>query len=155
MNCEQIQPDLLDYGKGKLSGPEARRVRAHLQKCAKCTALLEEEMSFSVRLATLPEEKPINDVWELVRARTKPKLFRPLAWLRSISSAPGAFRKMAAAATAAIVLVLVVYGFISQPNVKPFNDKQHVADKPAVTLRWSDDPLGNHTDAVVEFISNM
>jgi hypothetical protein len=62
---------------------------------------------------------------------------------------------MAAAATAAIVLVLVVYGFISQPNVEPFNDKPPVADKPAVTLRWSDDPLGNHTDAVVEFISNM
>jgi hypothetical protein len=126
-----------------------------LQKCAKCTALLEEEMSFSARLAALPDEKPINDVWALVRARTKPRVFRPLAWLRFISSAPGAIRKTAAAAAAVIALVLVLYGFISQPNGEPFNDKPPVADKPAVTVRWSDDPLGNHTDAVVKFISNM
>ncbi len=112
-------------------------------------------MSFSARLASLPDEKPCNDVWALVRVRTKPKVFRPLAWLQFISSTPGNILKKATAAVVAVTLALLLYGFILQLINQPVTSKPQIVEKSAVTVKWSDDPLGNHTDAMVKFISNM
>ena len=149
MNCDRIQPILLDYGKGLLSGPEAEQIKAHLEKCAECAALLDEEIAFSQRLAALPDEQPANEVWALVRARTKPRGLRPIAWLRRVTTF--AFRKVVAAAVA---ILLIAVGFYALgPGVrKP--EKTVDLDQIAV-IQWSDDPLGDHTDAMIELIDNM
>ncbi len=152
MNCEQIQPDLLDYGRGLLSGPDARRIRTHIEKCPECAALLEEEMAFSAKLAAVPVEAPANDVWALVRARTRPRTLRPLAWLRSFVAAPVVIRRAVAAVAAAAVVAVTAYSF--RPEPPPAVPSKNMVPA-AITVKWSDDPLGDHTDAMVKYIDNM
>ncbi len=129
--------------------PEAQRVADHLAHCPECTALLKDEVAFSARLSELPEEAPANDVWALVRARTRPARFRPVAWLRAIMST-GLRRATAAAVAAAVVLVafLALTPVDRTPDVKP-------RPTDTVKVKWSDDPLGDQTDAMIEFIDNM
>ena len=149
---KQIQPNLLDYSEGRLSGPEADQVGTHLAECAACRTFLGEEAAFAGELAAMPEEGPANDVWALVRARTKPRRVRPLVWLRGLVGT-GARRATAAAVAAALALVLIV--------VVSLNTVQHQPDNSAsqgenlVTVKWSDDPLGDNTDAMIDFIDNM
>ena len=149
MKCEQIQPNLLDYATGLLSGPEAQRIADHLAQCPECAALLDEEIAFSRRLSEFPDEAPANDVWALVRARTKPARFRPVSWLRAIT-ATGIRRATAAAVAAAIVLVAF---FAFNPADRTPDIKPRPTD--TVKVKWSDDPLGGQTDAMIEFIDNM
>ena len=147
MKCEQIQPNLLDYSKGLLTGPEAEQVRTHAAKCAACAALLEEETAFARRLASIGEEVPANDVWAMVRIKTKPRRFPVTAWARLLVATP--VRRMAAVGVAAVVMAAVLMGPVQQPiqNEPPSRNR--------VMVKWSDDPLGNHTDAVIDFIDKM
>lgn len=147
MNCEQIQPSLLDYSRGLLSGPESAAVRAHLRNCAQCAELLKEEIDFHRNLADLPEERPANDIWALVRTRTKPTRLRaPLALLGRM---PIVLRRAVCAAAAVAVMAVGFY------SLKPADHQSAQKIPTTVTVKWSDDPIGGHTDAMVNFIDEM
>lgn len=135
-----------------LSGPEADRIRKHLGKCPACKAVMAEELAFAGRLATLPAEEPKNDVWALVRSRTKPRTFA-IGWLRGFMSGPALIRKALALTAAVGILCGALYTGLRPPD----QPKQVVRHSPAATVAvgWSDDPIGGHTDAVVKFIDDM
>ena len=147
MRCDEVKPNLLDYSEGLLSGSESEEVAAHLSTCNECRALLEEEAAFSRRLAGLPDEEPENDVWALVRAETKPRL-SALAWLRNLLSLRPS-RVAAAVGLAAIMTVSLYVANIEQPR-RQAKPPTTVAVK---TVKWTDDPIGDHTDAVVDYIN--
>lgn len=149
MNCEQIQPNLLDYSKRLLKGPEADEIRLHLANCAECKALLEDEADLARCLSSIPDEQPRNDVWALVRSRTRPKRVRPLVWLHSLVST--GIRRTATAAVTFAVAGFVFYGtaVVNPPAPSP------AVQKPPVVAVYSDDPLGGHTDAVIDSIDDM
>jgi hypothetical protein len=150
MNCEQVQPNLLDYSRELLSGPEYEQIKAHVSECAECAAVLREEIAFSTKLASLTDEQPCNDVWALIRSRTKPSRVRPLVWIHSLV-ATGLRR----AATAGVAVALVGIGLYNMGLVTP---QQPVADthgRPSIVAVYSDDPVGGHTDAVIDSIDDM
>ena len=152
MKCDEVQPILLDYGRGLVSGPETRKLRAQLDKCKNCAALLQEELAFARRLSALPAEQPANDVWALVRARTRPRMIRPLAWLRGLADASAGLKRAVAATAVAAVAAVTIYSF----NIQQVDEKEPLPPPSSgVVVTWSDDPLGGHTDALVEFIDKM
>ncbi len=147
MNCEQIQPNLLDYGRKLLTGPEYEQVKAHVSECADCAALLRQEMATFAKLADMPDEQPAHDVWMLVRSQTKPKRVRPLVWLHGMVAT-----NVRRAATAAIAVALLAVGYYNVVITPP----EPPGPKPPVVVTvYSDDPVGGHTDAVVASIDDM
>jgi anti-sigma factor RsiW len=147
VNCQQIQPNLLDYATKRLSGPEAGQVKAHLAQCAECSALLRQEVAWSRTLASVPEEQPPHDVWMLVRSRTKPTRVRPRVWLHGLVAT--GLRK---AATAAVAVALVALGYY---NVVLVNPEPQASTRQPVVAVYSDDPIAGHTDAVIASIDDM
>ncbi len=149
MKCELIQPNLLDYSKGLLNRSESERMKAHIGRCEECAALLAEEASFDRTLARLPEEMPANDVWALIRVRTKPRRFRPLAALEIMVNTR---MRRVVAATATMAAVIGAFFIVSwptyQPPVQPTNAQMNV-------VAVSDEPLAQHTDAVFDVIERM
>jgi hypothetical protein len=136
-----------------VSGPEARRLKAHLDKCEQCSALLADELEFWRRLSALPMEEPANDVWALVRARTRPRMIRLPSWVRSLAGAPAAVRRTVAAAAVVAVAAVTVYSFAVLPPER--SQPVKTAPEGVVTVKWSDDPLGGHADALVECMDKM
>ena len=148
MNCEQTQPNLLDYGRKLLTGPESEQVKAHVSKCAECKAALREEMACFEMLAAVPDEQPPHDVWMLLRSRTRPTRVRPLVWLHGLIAT-----NVRKAATATIAVALLAVGYY---NVMLVNPETPTGPKPSVVVTvYSDDPLGGHTDAVLASIDDM
>ncbi|MDH7601383.1 MAG: hypothetical protein QHI38_04470 [Armatimonadota bacterium] len=155
MNCEEVQPILLDYGKGRVSGPEARKVKNHLESCKTCKAFLEDELAFDMRLSAVPPVEPVNDVWALVRARTKPRRLSPAVWLVKIRSASAAAKRAAAAVAVVGVAAVMFYSLnLNEPNVAPGPATTSGADN-VIAVKWSDDPLGSHREALVECLDKM
>jgi len=148
MNCEHIQPSLLDYSRKLLKGPEAEEIRRHLDNCPECAAVLKDESELSELLSSVPDEQPRNDVWALVRSRTRPRTIRPLVWLHSLVSTSA--RRAATAGIAAAA----VFAFYATSNLKPPAPQPMVQNPPVVAV-YSDDPLGGHTDAVIDSIDDM
>jgi len=115
--------------------------------------MLKQEMSFSEKLAAIPDMQPQNDVWALVRAQTKPKTIRPIAWLAGLSNISVNVRRAVAAIAISAIVAFTLYG------VKPDAPTQTSINRPVntskSTLRWADDPLGSNSDAMVDFIDNM
>ncbi len=155
MNCDQIQPNLLDYGKGLLSQPESEDIAAHLKQCAKCAAELKEEIAFSGRMAALTDEKPENDVWALVRAQTKPRKIDVFAWLRGLSVVPVSIRRTAAVVAAASVVAVTLYSVNISLNHNDQAPVVRMQTHSMVAVKWSDDPVGGQTDAMVDLIDKM
>jgi len=147
MNCEQVQPNLLDYSRKLLKGPEYEEIRDHLGSCAECAAVLKEEIEFSRRLSSMPDEQPYHDVWALIRSRTRPKRVRPLVWLHSLVAT-----NLRRAATTTIAVAVLGFAFYNTTTVSP---PPQVIQKPPVVAVYSDDPLGGHTDAVIDSIDEM
>jgi anti-sigma factor RsiW len=148
MHCEQVQPNLLDYSRKLLSGPESEQIKAHLSECAECMAVLREETALFKRLARLPEEEPCNDVWALVRSRTKPSRVRPLVLLHGLVATT--LRK---AATASVALALLAIGLYNVVLVNP--QPTNPPGQKIIIAVYSDDPIGGHTDAVIDSIDDM
>ncbi|MGI6296130.1 MAG: zf-HC2 domain-containing protein [Armatimonadota bacterium] len=148
MNCNQIQPNLLDYSRKLLSGREQEIIKAHLRKCPECERVLQEEVALFARLSGIPEEQPRNDVWALVRSRTRRSAL-PLSRLRGLLST-GLRKKMAAASAAAVLAAIGLYNLAATPPQTPAQPEQKV-----VVAVYSDDPLGGHTDAVIDSIDKM
>jgi hypothetical protein len=148
MNCEQVQLNLLDYSRKLLTGPEHEQIKAHLAECEECAAVLREETACFGMLAGMPDEQPVHDVWALVRSRTKPKAVRPLIWLHGLVATN--LRRAATATVACAVLGLAVYNVVLVNAPAPIDQPGH-----AVIAVYSDDPLGGHTDAVIDSIDDM
>lgn len=128
-----------------------QEIEAHLAECAECASLLEEEKSLAAMLAAVPDESPLNDVWVLVRARTRPRRAWSAARLRT--TAPRAVRQAAALAAVIAVGAGVFYGI--RPSTREIEKPEPAANVATVTVKWSDDPLGQHTDAVIAAIDGM
>jgi hypothetical protein len=113
--------------------------------------VLEQEVAFADEIRKMPDVEPVNDVWALVRAQTKPRGLPLLGWLRSAPSL--ARRAMAATALAAAVgITLLTY------SMKPEPREQVVKPTPQVSVavaQWTDDPLGDRADAMVKSIDEM
>ena len=110
--------------------------------------MLEQEVAFAGKLAELPEVEPVNDVWALVRAQTKPRRLPILSWLRG---APSYARRVVAATAVAAVVGITLFTY----NIKP---EPPVIKKPpteTVAVKWTDDPLGDRADAMVKSIDEM
>jgi len=134
-----------------LKGSEYEEIRDHLSTCEECAAVLEEEIAFSQRLGSIPDEQPCNDVWALVRSQTRPKRVRPLVWLHSLVST--SVRRIATATT--VAAVVIGFGFYSASVVNTPPAPVAQVQKPPVVAVYSDDPLGGHTDAVIDSIDDM
>lgn len=120
-----------------------------MSECAECAAVLREETALFKLLARLPDEQPHNDVWALVRSRTKPSRVRPLVLLHGLVATT--LRKAATASVALAVLAVGLYNVVlvnPQPTANP-------PDHRIIIAVYSDDPLGGHTDAVIDSIDDM
>ncbi len=112
--------------------------------------MLKEEVAFARRLEALPDVEPENDVWALVRARTRPTRSISIDWLKAMLATN--VRRATATAIAAALLAAGIYSLDKneqQTAVEP------VIEPPSVTVKWSDDPLGKHTDDMIDVISKM
>jgi hypothetical protein len=118
-----------------------------------CAAMLKQEINFSAKIAAIPDVQPTNDVWALVRAQTKPKTIRPIAWLAGLSNISVNVRRAVAAVAISAIVAFSLYSIKPEaPTQTSVNREVHTT---ATTVKWADDPLGNHSDAMVEFINNM
>lgn len=142
-----IQPNLLDYSKGSLNRSESQKIKAHTERCERCAVLLAQEVSFDRTLACLPEEMPANDVWALVRVRTKPRRFRPLAALEIMVNTR---MRRVVATTATMAAVIGAFFIVNWPTYQP----PVLLTTPQV-VAVSDEPLAQHTDAVFDVIEKM
>jgi len=106
-------------------------------------------MEFTGQLALITDEQPRNDVWALVRSRTRPKTLRPLVWLHSLVATN---MRRAATATVAVVLILVAIYGVTFINPEP---SQTVRQNVHVVAVNTDDPLAHHTDAMIDYIDNL
>ena len=151
MNCEQVQPNLLDYSSGALSSPEASAIKAHLETCEACRAVLQEEKAIAARLSQFPAAEPINDVWALVRARTKPRQSMVPGWVRGIN----VWYRRAAATALAVGVIAAGMAAFHHPAQSP--DSSMMADNrtPTVVVQWTDDPLDHNNDAMMNYLSKM
>jgi anti-sigma factor RsiW len=150
MNCEQIQPKLLDLSRGRLSAFDKKETKEHLAGCPACRALLAEEEALDHRLMDLPVAVPRTDLWPLVRSsvrRHEPVMAR----LRSVFGAPR--RALAAGlAVAAAAAVIIVTSPARQPQVtKTETHAVLVYQSAQPTAAW-DDPMGDNTERVLAAI---
>ena len=151
MNCEQVQPNLLDYSNGALSSPEKSKIKAHLETCEACRAVLQGEQAIAARLSQFPAEEPLNDVWALVRARTKPRQSILPGWVTGINVW---YRRAAATALAVGVIAAGVASF-HQSAQKPDSGITEAKGPSAVLVQWTDDPLDHKNDVMMSYLSNM
>jgi len=128
-----------------------KAVRAHLAECPECAALVQGELDLVARLGSVPMVSPENDVWALIRARTRPRLFRDFGRTR-VAAALAPFYRFAALATVLIVLAYSLFSLFS-------NGAGHTTKPDGVQtgmlVQWSDDPVGTHTSELVSFIDDM
>ena len=112
---------------------------------------MREETAIAARLSRLPAAEPLNDVWALVRARTRPRESMLPGWLVGANQW---YRRAAATALVACVVVAGVLAFRS-PAVSPEQVVEQVKPPSAVAVQWSDDPLGHENDVMMSYLSNM
>lgn len=153
MNCEQIKINLLDYAEGRLSQPECEEIREHLGKCTECAAFLKEEIAFSNKLRSIESAQPDNDVWALVRARTKPSRWHLLKTFGGF--AKSGYRMAAAAAVIAVLLFAAIFSLTLTNNQQKSPEMSAQVKSSVTQVKWSDDPMGSQTDATIEYINNM
>ena len=150
MNCEQIQPKLLDFSRGQLSALEKKEVKGHLAGCAACRELLTEEEALDRRLSALPVAAPRTDLWPLVRSgiRGREPAF---ARLRTVFGTPR--RALAAGlAVAAATVVMIVASPTRQPQIsKAETHAVAVYQSAQPTAAW-DDPMRDNTERVLAAI---
>lgn len=115
--------------------------------------MLEEELAFDLQLSTMPVEEPANDVWALVRAQIKPKRFNPFTWLSGAFSTH--YRRAAATAIALGAIAAVVFSNLPMEENQQAPANIRPPAKSIAVVKWSDDPLGKHTDAMVDLIDKM
>ena len=142
MNCKEVQPNLFDYGKNKLSTQENSMITEHLSKCKSCRAILDAEMDLSDILSQIPSEIPQKDVWPTINRQTQSINIFNLARLRGVL----------VTVFAAFIIVLVIITF--RPDTQKTTYKRNNPEN-TIVVKWSDDPLGSNTDTLVSAIDDM
>lgn len=95
----------MDYSQGLLSQQEAEDVRAHLETCAECRGVLEQEVKLARSLAGVPSVKP-PDVWSAVQSGIKPqpKPVVPIGFRLGVLT-----RRLVAASAVFIFLIIALF----------------------------------------------
>lgn len=154
-----MQPNLLEYSRGLLNPREAEGVRAHLETCALCRAVMESEIELAGKLATMPSHEPKADVWALVHARIRAE--RAPARATVFEKIRTAVSRKVAVATATVAvaatITLVAVNPWQAPAPKPGYDKT-TSIKQAVTLMQvqpiADDSVVDTTDAMMKVLED-
>lgn len=120
MNHARAARQLSAYLDEELSPSEIRAVHAHVAGCEACRDELAALRQVKDLLGRLPEMEPPADLWSGVRARAE-RAHHPAAVLETLRAA---FRRPAAAAVAAMVVLILV----AAPLVKGRLDRLQAAD---------------------------
>lgn len=72
---------LAAYAEGKLSGPQSKRLEAHLQNCPGCRAELEGFKELEGIMAKLKYPEPPDEVWERYWSGVYNRLERGIGWI--------------------------------------------------------------------------
>ena len=107
MKCEQSREFLEDLIAGKLSGQEARSVRAHIASCSACSAGLTPSQLVEILPAFDETIEPSGDFAARFRARLKS---RAQPWWKRIAGWGWPLRLAAAGALAAIIFAGIFVG---------------------------------------------
>ncbi len=149
MNCNQAQPELLDYSKGLLEPHKAEEIKAHLDGCAECRTVLEAEVLLDQQLADAQRPVPDSErVWALIEPRIRQVPHR--VNLLNMFRAAVARRLMAAAAAFAVVIVAALVFIPHQPSAPALDVKARTAE--LVTMMKTQpvdqqiDPVGTTED---------
>jgi anti-sigma-K factor RskA len=155
MKCEQIQPNLLDYSRGTLSVSEKTEIREHLKTCDDCSAVLQEEISLDTMFKSVPPAEPTADIWNIVESRissSKPGIMDRLR----IMSRMRLFKATGAIAVTAALLAVITFQF--RPEQRTANNGIISNDSVAVanvSVKWTDDPTGDSSDAMAKYIEGL
>lgn len=152
----------MDYAWRRLPAVEAGAVQRHLDDCAACRALLEQERALGARLAAVPDVAPRSDLWLATRARrmaleapapARPGLLAPVLSQRQRET------RSRWNWTAAISAAAVALGLMMAPeprSASPAPGGQILAqtlDTARQVTRQSDNPLGEMSDTMLEILS--
>ena len=147
MNCDRIQPKLLDFSRDQLSALERKEIKEHLAECSACGELLAEEQTLDRQLRDLPIAAPRTDLWPLVRSgiRGREPVF---ARLRTAFGTP---RRVFAAglAVAVAAVVMIVASPTRQPQVSKGETHAALVYQSAQPTAVWDDPMGDNTERVL------
>ncbi|HOM71985.1 MAG TPA: zf-HC2 domain-containing protein [Armatimonadota bacterium] len=152
MNCNQIQPNLLDYNRGLLNQREAAAVRAHLNVCPECRAVMDAEIKLADRLSAAPAIEPQSDVWTRVEAKISTHRHK-----RSVFDLffAGTARKLATAVTALTVLIAVMIAMYEPPA--PPSQKESINQAIVMMQVQPVEPaasVGDTTDEMMKVLEN-
>lgn len=153
MKCNNVRPKLLEYSKALVSDEDAVTIAEHLAVCSDCSAMLDDEIAMDTLLNRVEQSQPDRDLWLKVASRVSTPARGSLFGLLNVHSR---FAKAAGAlaVTAALVAVLTV-------QFKPDSEIQKPAavsvqtGSVSVNVRWVDDPVGDDTEAMFEYIEQM
>jgi len=154
MKCEQIQPNLLDYSRGTLSVSEKSEIREHLKTCDECSAVLQDEMALDIMFKSVPTTEPSGDVWQKVESRITASSPGLLQRLRNMAGMR-IFKATGAIAVTAALLAVITIQFHPQAR----NANEYIAPPQTVaanvSVKWTDDPAGDNSDAMAKYIENL
>ncbi len=128
-----------------MSRSESEEIRAHTHECAECATILAEETAFACKLAAISEDKPVHDVWALVRTKTKPRGLQ----LGFIWNAFGVRARRLTAFGAALIAVVAFVCSVNQPVPEP------VKPQGTLVVVASDDPMAKQTDTMIAIMERM
>ena len=152
IKCEDCQPLLYDYSKGKLSNKEYVLIKEHIAICNECKQALDDEIALAELMSDLPQEEPSSLVWNHIHtsiSSIKPGIFarfKAIPQFRLIRNTAGF------AATAAIALILILNLHSNKINNV---SKDTVKTGYVVTAEWTDDPMRSSSDDLIQSIDNM
>lgn len=148
----------MDYSRGLLNPRKEMAVRAHLDGCAECRAVLESEVALAGKLATMPRPQPKSDVWLLVqsgiRTEQRPARISVFEQIRLSVS-----RKAAVAAASVVVVVIALAATSPWESPAPVSQTAEKASiKQAVALMQvqpiADDSIVGTTDAMMKVLED-
>lgn len=114
---------------------------------------MQAEQSLDARLGRLALAEPVNDVWALIRAKTKPRESGIGSWIGGMNVW---YRRAAATALAAGAIAAGV-AMYHQPTSTPGGPAlvQQPTKVESVHVQWSDDPLNHHNDTMMTYLVDM
>lgn len=155
MNCRQAQPNLFEYSQNILSSEESRAVREHLEACAECRAVLEDELRLAKSFAALPKAELRADVWPVVQSQIKPKA-QPVGVFSRIFE--NYARRAAIAVATAAVVAGTIFGVGSwHATTAAAAEKERVREAIAIirVQPTTEEPAGSTTDAMLKVLNEQ
>lgn len=154
MDCKQAQINLYEYSRNLLNKGEAEAVRAHLETCANCRAVLADEIMLAGKLSALPKAAPRADVWPAVQFKISRER-HPAGVLSSLFRSTT--RKLALASATAAVMAGALFGAISWRASAEATEKERVKEAIAImqVQPSPEEPTGSTTDAMLQVLKEQ